>query len=90
MRSADAAQIALQWLGEPDVPELTWEEALATLNPSHLAMIRESKRLDSSRVQALLDSPWEVPDFAAGLARIAREEFGWVHNPNVDDPSTHL
>ncbi len=90
MRSADAARIALQWLGEPEVPELTWEEASATLNPSHLAMIRESKRLDSSRVQALLGSPWEVPDFAAGLARIAQEEFGWVHNPNVDDPSTHL
>ena len=77
MRSTDAGRLALQWLGNPDVPELSWEQATESLNPSHLAMIRESKMLDSSRVQALLGSPWEVPDFETGLARIAREEFGW-------------
>ena len=65
---ADYFNRVADWAGLPRPPEITLAEAQQALSPGMLSYLRESRRLDSRRLQEELGVVLRYPDLASGLA----------------------
>ena len=68
----EVADYAASFLENGDFDVISLSEAQEELRPSHLAMIRESKRLSNGKLMAVLDTPLEFPTYQEGLTDVAR------------------
>ena len=66
---------AFSLLTDCEIKRLTLEEAERTLKPSHLAMIRESKRMSNEKIRLLLGESFQFPSYLEGLKAVANEDF---------------
>jgi nucleoside-diphosphate-sugar epimerase len=68
------ADYAAQFLEDGSFETVSLVQAEGALKPSHLAMVRESKRLSNEKLMGILSSPLRFPTYREGLQSIAESE----------------
>lgn len=68
------ADCAAEFLDDGSFETLSLAQAEEALKPSHLAMVRESKRLSNKKLMGVLSSPLRFPTYREGLQSIAESE----------------
>ena len=61
------------FFGLPRPPAVDWPEAERTISPGMLSYLRESRRMDTSRMQQELGVSLQYPSLLAGLRAMTRE-----------------